>query len=288
MIEISLMMARIAFGVIVLVAWLGMLPAGATSAAKASESVSFSSATYPPTPYQVAQALQKGSKPAPVPGQPLTGRLTKPDGEGPFPAVVVLHGCGGTWRWNEVWSDRLAGWGYVVLDVDSFGPRGETSICGHPGSISGQTRALDAHGAKTFLAGLPFADPARVAVLGMSHGGWATLNAIQKSTTTDLGLKPFRAAVVLYPWCSKPSDLDAPLLILTGELDDWSPAARCRTFVAGVNSSSEVVLKVYPGAYHLFDLKGVDTRQEGHILRYDPEAADDAVQRIADFLAKYL
>ena len=55
----------------------------------------------------------------------LTGRLNKPDGEGPFPAIVLLHGCGGIQpKRDHRWAERLSGWGYVTLQVDSFWPRG--------------------------------------------------------------------------------------------------------------------------------------------------------------------
>lgn len=277
------MAVRLGTGVITWAAWLAL----ALGVARADQTVSFASAVYPPTPFQVRQALQKRGKPE-TRGLMLSGRLTIPGGDGPYPAIVVLHGCAGIWRWNEVWSRRLAKWGYVVLDVDSLGPRGKTSVCGTPGAVSGPMRALDAHGAKSYLANLPEVDPGRIAVIGMSHGGWATLEAIRKSTTSELGLPPFRAAIALYPWCDEPAELDTPLLVLVGELDDWSPASQCRTFAAGAVSSSEVDLTVYPGAHHLFDLPGIDTREQGHVLRYDPRAADDAVRRIAGFLAEYL
>jgi dienelactone hydrolase len=55
----------------------------------------------------------------------LPGELEKPVGEGPFPAIVMLHGCAGPWPLrDEMWSRRMVDWGYVVLRVDSFGPRG--------------------------------------------------------------------------------------------------------------------------------------------------------------------
>ena len=57
--------------------------------------------------------------------QPLQGYLRLPDGPGPSPAVVLLHGCGGNWRGiDERWGKRLAAWGYVTLTVDRFGTRG--------------------------------------------------------------------------------------------------------------------------------------------------------------------
>ena len=62
--------------------------------------------------------------------QALQGYLRLPDGPGPSPAVVLLHGCGGGWRGlDERWGKRLAEWGYVTLTVDRFGTRGITSAC---------------------------------------------------------------------------------------------------------------------------------------------------------------
>jgi dienelactone hydrolase len=60
----------------------------------------------------------------------LAGKLTKPQGEGPFPAVVLLHGCGGVAKSIDSWADKLAGMGYVALVLDAFGPRNEPKgIC---------------------------------------------------------------------------------------------------------------------------------------------------------------
>ena len=58
----------------------------------------------------------------------LTGKLTKPQGNEPFPAVVLLHGCSGIIKNVDDWAKRLAIWGYVSLQVDSFGPRGYSDI----------------------------------------------------------------------------------------------------------------------------------------------------------------
>ena len=74
----------------------------------------------------------------------LSGYLARPDaglaaelegdspsnGGGPFPAVVVLHGCIGITGHFTGIADRLSSWGYVALAVDSLGPRGISSRCG--------------------------------------------------------------------------------------------------------------------------------------------------------------
>ena len=57
----------------------------------------------------------------------LTGKLTLPEGDGRFPALVSLHGCGGA-KYDDYTSliRPLVAMSYVVLQVDSFGPRGIT------------------------------------------------------------------------------------------------------------------------------------------------------------------
>ena len=64
----------------------------------------------------------------------LHAMLYRPDGEGPFPAVVALHGCAGLGK-NGIaeryrdWAERLANIGFVVLFPDSFGSRGLGPQC---------------------------------------------------------------------------------------------------------------------------------------------------------------
>src|ERR1700689_4665123 len=56
------------------------------------------------------------------PATPLTAVLSLPDGKGPFPAVIVLHGCDGIRAQETGWASRLNSWGYAALVVDSFKP----------------------------------------------------------------------------------------------------------------------------------------------------------------------
>lgn len=65
-----------------------------------------------------------------APGGPaLRGHLHRPQDDGPFAAVVLLHGCGGVTSTNHWWANTLRRWGYVALLVDGLGPRGETVVC---------------------------------------------------------------------------------------------------------------------------------------------------------------
>jgi dienelactone hydrolase len=217
----------------------------------------------------------------------LTGKLTKPQGKGPFPAVVLLHGCGGnrTDR-DNLWADRLAIWGYVALQVDSFGPRGLSTICEDVDLLFSLVpkRAQDSYDAKAYLAGLPFVDRNRIGVMGWSHGGMTTLSVVAQKRDD-----PFRSAIAFYPYCNRMlSDLNAPLLILIGENDDWTPAHLCTMQMHVGQTGHEVILKIYPDAQHGFDTAGLDTFVAGHRLLSNPVAAADAIIKVKAFLAKHL
>jgi dipeptidyl aminopeptidase/acylaminoacyl peptidase len=106
----------------------------------------------------------------------LRGYLRRPDGAGPFPAVVLLHGCGGSPEsLDQLWGVRIAGWGYVTLTIDRFGPRGLKNTC-RPGSTPVDT-AFDAYQALNFLVQQRFVDPSRVVAVGFSQGGWLGLSS---------------------------------------------------------------------------------------------------------------
>ena len=63
--------------------------------------------------------------------EPVTVRaeIYRPRGNGTFPAVIVLHGCGGPDTHHERWAERLVSWGYVAVVINSFSSRGFGNIC---------------------------------------------------------------------------------------------------------------------------------------------------------------
>src|SRR5215469_2126106 len=89
----------------------------------------------------------------------LTGYLARPDAGlsalagrqfdrvGPYPTVIVLHGCGGISSHSTGIADRLGSGGYVALAVDSLSPRGITCSC--RSDLLGQ--AFDAYAALRYL-----------------------------------------------------------------------------------------------------------------------------------------
>lgn len=217
-------------------------------------------------------------------------KLTKPEGEGPFPAMVLLHGCGGMKSsYPHRWDQRLAEWGYVSLQVDSLTPRKISSICAG-GMIAIETlsyRANDAYLAKAYLASLDFVDADRIGVMGWSHGGTTAVKTVNMSGEFQRE-RPFAAAVAFYPACYKSIDPVSPLLILSGGKDRWTPAEFCLRY-APVDGRNELFqIAVYPEAHHCFDWVDIDTQQLGHTLRYHPKSAADAFSKVNAFLNQHL
>jgi dienelactone hydrolase len=224
-----------------------------------------------------------------VPGHPyppdLLGYLARPDGPGPFPAVVVLHGCDGFSSASAAIADDLKSLGYVALTVDSLGPRDSTGECGR--FFVGQE--IDAYAALAHLSQLPFVDPNRVAVLGNSMGGYSALLAVQRGAFEKRFDRKFRAAIAYYPSCHGFSAImTVPTMILIGDADDWTPAEACRKMVARSNGDGpRIDLVVYPGAYHGFDFPQLQPGISflGHWLQYDERAAADAWEKVTAYLA---
>jgi dienelactone hydrolase len=231
----------------------------------------------------------------------LTGFLTKPSSESRFPAVVLLHGCGGMHPlWGGAWAERLHRWGYVTLQVDSFGPRGDifatpeeaSAACIRKQTASTWTRAYDAHAARAYLSSLPFVDAERIAVMGQSHGGDAVLWAVSKHPRYIAKQREpgqFAAAIALYPSCFEVLHrLDAPLLVLVGELDRSTPAYRCEKMRLEGDTPHALRLKIYPDAHHVFDVDAPERVVVGQTMAYNATASADAFHQVRSFLDEYL
>lgn len=181
----------------------------------------------------------------------------KPDGPGPFPAVIVLHGSDGVSDNHRRWATRLVSWGYVAIIPDSFNPRGRRSIMTDSTAISGDVRVADVIGAAKWLNDQPYVVRNHIGLIGFSHGGWTIMRAVQESNHPETsGIK---GAVAYYPLCDAVSDggVSIPLLILIGDDDDWTPAERCRTLQKTSLKRPDLTEMVfYPDTYHSFDIPG--------------------------------
>lgn len=196
----------------------------------------------------------------------LTGHFDKPQGPGPFPATIMLHGCSGAYTargdmrpiyFNYV--DHLVSAGYAVLLVDSFRPRGYNEVCLLPGTpvTVFRHRPNDAFGAAKFLAARADIDAKRIALLGWSHGAISALGA-STSPFAAAAKQYFRAVAVYYPACDALAARNyfpaVPTLVIVGLADNWTPAPPCIELARKVaGDGGNLKLIAYPDAYHAFD-----------------------------------
>ncbi|MEW6720436.1 MAG: dienelactone hydrolase family protein [Thermodesulfobacteriota bacterium] len=253
--------------------------------------------------------LEPVSFPGPEAKAPLAALLSRPDGPGPFPALIFLHGCAGMYGKSGRLSARQIQWdgtmraaGFVTLHVDSFTPRGIREVCTVKNrSITvWRDRRADAYAALSWLRSLPFVRPDAVAAMGWSQGGLTVLAAMERDGTTPGA--GFFAGVALYPACRlsgrETLDPSGPLLLLFGGADDWTPPETCSDAVTNARMRGEAVeVKSYPGAHHGFDSPGSKVRlREGLALApggsahvgENPAARLDALERVPEFLERHL
>jgi dienelactone hydrolase len=235
-------------------------------------------------------------------------RVTMPEGEGPFPVALLFSGCDGP-KDNL---DRLAaalvtaGWGAMI--VDSHAPRGMDRaevwrlVCSGV-TLPGAERAADVAVAIADARALPGADPARIALVGASHGGWAVLDLLALAGTgerpwgltewpggsPEATLAGVTQAVLYYPYCGFPSvvagkgwQADIPVLMLLVEGDSIADETDCAALAARMAAAGRTVRTVsIPGVTHGFDQA---EKALFSTLTFDEAAAEEAVRLTLDFI----
>src|SRR5580692_974200 len=93
-----------------------------------------------PVPSQAANMLTVPAT-ANTPAIPIY--VARPQGNGPFPAVLLLHGCGGFDGYLAVGADRVAARGYVGVALDALAPHNMQTACNgnSDGDEAGAARA---------------------------------------------------------------------------------------------------------------------------------------------------
>lgn len=217
-------------------------------------------------------------------------RLQKPDGTGPFPAVMMVSGCSGfeasfaKGHYDTVQS-RLVELGFVTLRVNFLAARNAASC--QP-NVSTQEVAADIHIAAEYLKQQPFVKKGAINVIGWSYGASSALQALGRSHSQD----PVQvdAVVAYYPHCDfvqQRWDSEAPVLVLAGTLDNVAPLRKCLYLFRGM-PSQKLVIRTYDDAHHCFDMFELpaETQYEFGTIGYNEAAAKSAWLEVTNFLRK--
>jgi dienelactone hydrolase len=236
-----------------------------------------------------------------------------PDGAGPFPGVVLLHGCHGVSASTVAWGQWFRERGYVALVVDSWKARGMKEGCSPKSTdLPNTERFDDAVGALAYLQSRSYVDRERIGAIGWSNGGvyaMAVVNGPSLERARRRGVvipaPGFRAAVAFYPggcYSVMNETVVRPLLVLIGESDDWTLASTCAAMVSAMRSrGADATIVLYPFTYHYFDVEGqrrqflADVANRnlpneccGATVEYNPAAAADARRRVEMFFGRTL
>lgn len=258
-----------------------------------------------PEPVEIAQ--DNGN-----PNGVLKAVLFRPDGAGPFPAVIGLHGCEGLvekdgtlgTRYRD-WAQHLTAAGFVVVYPDSYGSRGLGSQCSirRRAIRTDHERVADANAARHWLQAQSYVKADHVTLLGWATGGISALWTVRRKAALPKDDKTdFRSAVAFYPGCRRLDNAAwsarVPTLILIGAADDQTSAQVCQRMVAGARGrSAGASIIVYPGTYHDFDHPNLPLQvRAGYAFASDssgkihtgtnPAARADALRRVPQWLAR--
>jgi carboxymethylenebutenolidase len=209
------------------------------------------------------------------------GYLARPDGDGPFPGVVVIQEWWGLDAHIKDVTERFAGEGFVALAPDFY--RGRVAKepdearklameLDHPRAIK------DMQGAVNYLIAQPSVEPKKAGIVGFCMGGGLAL--LMSHSGRNLG------AVVMFYGRGELDDamaqrVSTPVLGLFGEADTGIPLEMVRANERKLREQGKTVeIVVYPGAPHAFFN---DTRPI-----YHKEAAEDAWRRTLEWFRAHL
>ncbi len=202
--------------------------------------------------------------------QEVYGILTLPIDSVSDQKYPLIIGVAGSLAWRDhhyEYLDMYQKAGFATFELKSFKSRDIESTVGSQVEVTTAMMILDAYRALEKLSEHPNIDKNKVSITGWSLGGAVSLFSawlpLKNAITKELS---FASHLPIYPPCFVDPEntdfTDAPIHILIGENDNWTPAKPCIEFVKKINKKGNVGLTIYPNAHHSFDSKSELTQNE--------------------------
>lgn len=247
-------------------------------------------------------------------GKDLEGYLYKPAGDGPYPALVALHGAGGIFPYQLWWAKEISKKGYVVLFVDHYCTRGllcevesgdsdmnRGSVMRNWQAVSPRQRVMDAVAAYRWLTSKRYIKKESIGLIGWSWGGSSALFAQKLARRLPLPNGGFKAAIAFYPnlkhvidkpqW-TRTGPIQRSTLILYGKADALESQEAYERLLSE-RHPGQITVVGFEGAYRKFDELG-DFREKfhpsiGHFPKaFQKEAFEASLMEIDKFLSENL
>lgn len=227
-----------------------------------------------------------------------------PEGDGPFPAVLMFHGCAGARAKAQAHRAQIINEaGFAAIDIDSMTPRGLTrqdaldQVCTGK-KLIGQERAADVFAAIDLAKKNPKIDASKIVLAGWSHGGWTVMDFLTMDPTKappppgfseTLEKTPIAGAILYFPYCGLGArsrfaswKYSAPVIAFLAADDEIVDTQECEAVLEKKKrSGADVEFTVYPDTNHAFDDPYLEPEW---LYLYNEKSADDSARKMTQFL----
>ena len=204
--------------------------------------------------------------------------LAIPEGDGPFPGLIVIHEWWGLTDWIKENADSFADDGYAAIAIDLY--RGKSTsnpkeAAELSGSVTKERAITDLKAAYNYLQNLPNVDSEKIGSIGWCMGGGYSLQ-------TALNIPDLNACIIAYGRLTDDTNevkkINCPVLGIFAEKDPNITPEKVHAFENLLNvEGKENRIIIYPNVSHAFmnpeNKKG-----------YDESTANEAWNQIYSFL----
>lgn len=220
-------------------------------------------------------------------GGSFNAYCTMPEGNGPFPAVIVIQEIFGVTDELKAKCDALAQDGYIAVCPDLFWRQEPGVVLDQ--SEEGWAKAMSLLNGFQVDYGVDDLKSTLMAVRAHHHcngkvgtvgyclgGRLAYLMATRSNADCNVGYY----GVTIESYLNESNNISTPLMLHIAEEDSYAPKEAQAEIKRGLELNPHVTIHSYAGADHAFARVGGD--------HYDEKAATLANSRTASFFAQYL